>query len=144
MNSVPGEKAPAPPTGIHDPVRRFVHQMPSAVSPRMRSRESPEREPVVSSKPPGRARRQPPAVRIPKTTRGSKEADAWPADDLRQAVRTRSGGGEYTMLFLWIKFWSNGGGACMAELDAFFQGLEALSDNDSVVLGFVVDELRSP
>lgn len=96
------------------------------------------------SKSPGQARSQPLTVRILETTQSGREATAWGADGLRQAVRARSGGGDFSMLFLWIKFWSNGGGACIEELDAYFQGLQALSDHDSVVLGFIVDELHSP
>jgi hypothetical protein len=72
------------------------------------------------------------------------EAHARAADDLRQTVRTGLGGGDYTLLFLWIRFWLHGGGACVADLDAFLQGPQALSDNDAVVLGFVVDELQTP
>lgn len=136
MNSAPGEKKPGQPTANIDPVRRFVHRMSSAVLPRMRSWEGLQVERVSWSKPPRRARSQPPA--------GRTEADAWAVDDLRQAVSTGWGSGEYTLLFLWIKFWSNGGDARIAELGAFIQGLQALSDNDSVVLGIVVDELHSP
>lgn len=144
MSSAPGETAPGQPTGNNDHVRRFMHQMPSAVSPRMRSWESPEREPVAWRKSSSQARSQPLAVRVPKTAGGGLEAHARAVDDLRQAVRTGLGGGGYTPLFLWIKFWSYGGGACMAELGAFLQGPQALSDNDALVLGFVVDELQNP
>jgi hypothetical protein len=144
LNSGPGENAPRQPAGNNNPLRRLVHQMPSAVSPRMSSWESPEREPVAWSKSPSRARSQPLSMRVLKTTRSGKEANAWAVDDLRQAVRTGLVGGDYTMLFLWIRFWSKGGGACMAELDAFLRGLQALSDKDSVVLGFAVDDLHSP
>lgn len=144
MNSAPGEKEPGQPTANIVPLRRFVHRMSSAVSPRMRSWEGPQVERVAWNKPPRRARSQPPAGRIHKRGQGGTEVNEWTVDDLRHAVRTGSGVGDYTLLFLWIKFWSNGGGACIAELGAFIQGLQALSDNDSVVLGIVVDELRSP
>ena len=142
MNVAREEKAPGQPVGNAEPVGQFVHHVHSAVSPRMRSWESPVREPFAWSRSPSRVRQ--PAARILKATRVNKEADAWAVDDLRQAVHTGLGGGNYTMLFLWIKFWSNGGAACMAELDAFSQGLKPLSDDDSVVLGFVVAELHGP
>ena len=144
MNPAQGEKEPGQPTANIDPLRRFVHRMASAVPPRKRSWEGPQVERVAWNKPPRRARSQPPAGRIHKKVQGGTEANAWTVDDLRQAVRTGSGDGDYTLLFLWIKFWSNGGGACIAELGAFIQGLQALSDNDAVVLGIVVDELHCP
>lgn len=144
MNFAPGEKEPGQPTANIDPVRRFVHRMSSEVLPRMRSWEGPQVERVSWSKTPRRARSQPPAGRIHQRVQGGTEADAWAVDDLRQAVSTGSGSRDYTLLFLWIKFWSNGGDARIAELGAFIQGLQALSDNDSAVLGIVVDELHSP
>ncbi|AOT05807.1 hypothetical protein ASPU41_20450 (plasmid) [Arthrobacter sp. U41] len=49
-----------------------------------------------------------------------------------------------SLLFLWINFWSYGGGACVGELVAFFQGSQELSENDAVVLGLVVDEFHNP
>lgn len=48
-----------------------------------------------------------------------------------------------SLLFLWIKFWSHGGGACVGELVAFFQGSQELSENDAAVLGLVVDEIHN-
>ncbi|WP_028275050.1 hypothetical protein [Arthrobacter sp. I3] len=143
MNYAPGEKAAGQPKGIDDPVGRFVHQMHSSVSPRMRSWESPEREPALWGTWTSRARSQPPDLRILKTIRGGKEANAWAADYLRQAIRPDSGGSNYTMLFLWIKFWSNGGRASLAELNTFLQGLQEMSEADSLVLGIVVYELQS-
>lgn len=49
-----------------------------------------------------------------------------------------------SLLFLWINFWSHGGGACIGEFVAFFQGSRELSENDAVVLGLVVDESHNP
>ena len=118
--------------------------MHSSVSPRTRSWESPERDPAPWGRSTSRARSQSPDLRIPKTKRGGKEANAWAADYLRQAVRPDSGGSNYTMLFLWIKFWSNGGRASLAELNTFLQGLQEMSEADSLVLGLVVHELQSP
>jgi hypothetical protein len=65
-------------------------------------------------------------------------------DDLLRSVRSGISSGNFTLLFLWTKFWSTGGGACMAEMDAFIQGWQALSDTDALVLGAVVDQLRNP
>ena len=144
MNNSPGEKAARRPKGIDDPEGPFTHQMHPAVPPRMRSWESPEKEPALWGRSTSRARTQPPDLRILKTIRGGKEANAWAADYLRQAIRPDSGDGNYTMLFLWIKFWSNGGGASLAELNAFLQGLQEISEADSLVLGLVVHELQSP
>ena len=109
----------------------------------MRSWESPERDPALWGTWTSRARSQPQDLRILKTIRGGKEANAWAADYLRQAIRPDSGGSNYTMLFLWIKFWSNGGRASLAELNAFLQGLQEMSEADSLVLGIVVYELQS-
>jgi hypothetical protein len=144
VNNSPGEKAAGRPKDIDDPEGPLIYQIHPAVSPRMRSWESPENEPESWGKLTSRARSQPPDLRVPKTIRGGKEAKTWAVDDLRQAVPTGSGGGEYSLLFLWIRFWSQGGHACVAELDAFLHGLHALSDKDAFVLGLVVDELQRP
>lgn len=126
------------PLGGAETVGQFVHHVQPTLSHRMRSWESPEREPVAWNKSPSRVRKPP--ARVLKATRVSKEA----VDDLRQTVQTGLDGGDYTMLFLWIRFWSNGGRACIAELHAFSQNLKTLSDIDSIVLGAVVDELHGP
>jgi hypothetical protein len=134
------ERALSQPTANHDSVRRFIQQMPPAVSPRMFSWEIPEREPVAWSKSPNPARNHPLVAHILTTRGGSERA----ANDLRQAVRTGLGNGNYTLLFLWIKFWSYGGDARMTELGAFIRGSQELSNIDAIVLGFVVDELHEP
>jgi len=100
----------------------------------------PEREPVAWSKSPNPARNHPLVAHILTTRGGSERA----ANDLRQAVRTGLGNGNYTLLFLWIKFWSYGGDARMTELGAFIRGSQELSNIDAIVLGFVVDELHEP
>lgn len=57
---------------------------------------------------------------------------------------TTEGSWGTSLLFLWINVWSHGGGACLGELVAFFQGSQKLSENDAVVLGLVVDEFHNP
>jgi hypothetical protein len=43
-----------------------------------------------------------------------------------------------------ITFRANGGGACRADLDAVLHGRQALSDQDTFVLGTVIAELHDP
>lgn len=61
-------------------------------------------------------------------------------DDLLRRVQSGLDEGDFTLLYLWITFRANGGCACRADLDAFARGLQALSDNDALVLGSVIEE----
>lgn len=63
------------------------------------------------------------------------------ADELRQAVRSGLDDGDFTALYLWIRFWSNGGNACRLDMDAFVYGSQGLSDSDVLVLASLVHEL---
>jgi hypothetical protein len=63
-------------------------------------------------------------------------------NDLRQGVRSGLDDGDFALLYLWIRFRANGGYACRADMDAFVQGLQELSDNDALVLGAVIEELH--
>jgi hypothetical protein len=50
--------------------------------------------------------------------------------------------GDFTLLYLWITFRASGGVACTTTLFAFVHGRQALSDNDTLVLGSVVQDLQ--
>jgi len=63
-------------------------------------------------------------------------------DDLRRRLRSGLDEGDYTLLYVWVRFWAGGGCACRTNLDAFLHGMQALSDNDARVLDLVVDELQ--
>ncbi|MCU1330960.1 MAG: hypothetical protein JWN34_6330 [Bryobacterales bacterium] len=66
-------------------------------------------------------------------------------DDLLRRARNGLHDGDFTLLYLWIRFRANGGCACRADLDAALRGLQGLSDEDVLVLGSVIAELhRSP
>lgn len=65
-------------------------------------------------------------------------------DDLLRRVRNGLDDGDFTLLYLWIRFWAYGGCACRADLDAVLRGLQALSDHDALVLGSVIAELHDP
>jgi hypothetical protein len=64
--------------------------------------------------------------------------------DLLRRVRSGLDEGDFTLLYLWVRFWAKGGGACSADLDAVLHGRQALSDHDTLVLGTVVAELHDP
>jgi hypothetical protein len=70
------------------------------------------------------------------------EGNAVDIDDLRRTVRSGLDEGDFTLLYLWIRFRANGGYACRADLDAFVHGLRALLDNDALTLASVVEELN--
>ncbi|MDP9905657.1 hypothetical protein J2S90_002628 [Arthrobacter bambusae] len=59
-------------------------------------------------------------------------------NDIRRTIRCRVEEGEFTLLYLWITFRANGGVACRTSLYAFVHGLHPLSNNDTLVLGSVV------
>lgn len=63
------------------------------------------------------------------------EATTW-------STRNESPARDFTLLYLWIKFWANGGSACRADVEAFVHCLQTLSDHDVLVLGPVVEELH--
>ena len=63
-------------------------------------------------------------------------------NDIRRMVQNGLDGGDFTLLYLWIRFRANGGGACRTTLGAFVHKLQALSDNDTQVLGSVVQDLE--
>jgi hypothetical protein len=65
-------------------------------------------------------------------------------DDLLGRVRSGLDDGDFTLLYLWVRFWANGGGACRADLDAVLRGRQVLSGHDTLVLGTVVAELYDP
>jgi hypothetical protein len=73
--------------------------------------------------------------------RGDTAVDA---NDLRRTVQGCLNEGAFTLMYLWIMFRANGGGAPRTSLEAFLHGLQALSDNDVSVLGSVVEELQDP
>jgi hypothetical protein len=77
------------------------------------------------------------------TTRGSGEKRV-DVDDLLRRVRSGLDNGDFTLLYLWITFRANGGGACKADLDAVLHGRQALSDHDTLVLGTVIAEIHNP
>lgn len=64
-------------------------------------------------------------------------------DDLRRTVQSSLEAGNFTLLYLWITFWGNGGAASRTKLDAFLRGRQALSNSDIHVLGYVNDELHN-
>jgi hypothetical protein len=64
-------------------------------------------------------------------------------EDLRGAARSGVRNGNFTLLYLWVSFRSNGGHACLAEMTSFFQGLQDLPDDDALVLVSVVEELKT-
>ena len=70
------------------------------------------------------------------------EGNAVDIDDLRRMVRSGLDEGDFTLLYLWIRFRANGGCACRADLDAFVHGLRALLDNVALTLASVVEELN--
>jgi hypothetical protein len=63
-------------------------------------------------------------------------------NDLRQGLQRGWDDGDFALLHVWVRFWANGGCACSADIEAFVQGVQRLSDNDALVLGVVVEELR--
>ena len=63
-------------------------------------------------------------------------------ETLRRVVRSGLGDGDFTLLYIWTKFWSYGGRASTTAMEAFLHGRQTLSDNDALVLGSVLDELR--
>lgn len=63
-------------------------------------------------------------------------------NDLRRTVRNRLEEGDFTLLYLWIRFRANGGVACRTKLYAFVHGLQAMSNNDTLVFGSVVQDLE--
>lgn len=65
-------------------------------------------------------------------------------DDLLRRIRSGLDEGDFTLLYLWIRFRANGGTARRADLDAVFHGRQALSDHDTLVLGTVIAELHKP
>lgn len=64
-------------------------------------------------------------------------------DDRRRNIRSRLEEGDFTLLYLWIRFRANGGVADYATLDAFVHYLQALSDDDVLVFDSVVQDLRT-
>ena len=62
-------------------------------------------------------------------------------DDMLRRVRSGLDESDFTLLFLWIRFWANGGGACIADLVAVLHGRKVLSEHDTLVLGTVMAEL---
>lgn len=65
-------------------------------------------------------------------------------DDLLGRVRSGLDDGDFTLLYLWVKFRANGGGACSADLDDVLHGRQGPSDHDALALGTVVAELHHP
>jgi hypothetical protein len=63
-------------------------------------------------------------------------------DDIRRTVRSRLEEGDFTLLYLWIRFRANGGVADSATLDAFVHDLQALSDDDVLAFDSVVQDLK--
>lgn len=63
-------------------------------------------------------------------------------NDLRQRVRSGNDDGDFSLLYLWIRFWAKGGRACRTDMDAYIHGLQALSDNNALVLNSVIEELH--
>lgn len=63
-------------------------------------------------------------------------------NDIRRTVQSRLEKGDFTLLYLWITFRATGGVACTTTLFAFVHGRQALSDNDTLVLGSVVQDLH--
>ena len=64
-------------------------------------------------------------------------------NDLRQEVRSGLENGSFASLYLWIRFWADGGSASRAHMEAFVHGLQDLSDKDVRILGAVVEEMLS-
>jgi hypothetical protein len=83
------------------------------------------------------------AVCSTETTRSSGEKSV-DVDDLLRRVRSGLDDGDLTLLYLWIRFRANGGGACKADLGAVLRGRQSLSDHDTLVLGTVIAELYDP
>jgi hypothetical protein len=65
-------------------------------------------------------------------------------DHLLRRVRSGLNDGDFTLLYLWIRFRANGGCARRADPDAVLRGLQALSDHDTLVLDLVIAELHNP
>ncbi|MFE4230014.1 hypothetical protein ACFRJ8_19250 [Arthrobacter sp. NPDC056886] len=62
--------------------------------------------------------------------------------DIRLTVQSCLKKGDLTLLYLWITFRANGGVACRTTMYAFVHGLQALSNNDRLVFGSVVQDLK--
>ncbi|MEJ1180428.1 MULTISPECIES: hypothetical protein [unclassified Pseudarthrobacter] len=63
-------------------------------------------------------------------------------NDIRETVQSSLEEGDFTLLYLWIRFRASGGAACRTNFDAFVHDLQALSVNDTLVLGSVVQDLE--
>lgn len=68
------------------------------------------------------------------------EENGMDVNDIRRTAQSRLEKGDFTLLYLWIRFRANGGVACRTTLEAFVHGLQPLSDNDALLLGSVVQE----
>jgi hypothetical protein len=66
------------------------------------------------------------------------------SDDLLRRVRNGLHHGNFTPLYLWIRYRAYGGCTHTADLDAVLGGLRALSDDDALVLDSVMAELQNP
>lgn len=76
------------------------------------------------------------------TTQDSSGGNSVDVNALRQRLRSGNDDGDFSPLYLWIRFWAKGGSACRTDMDAFVHGLQALSHNDALVLNSVVEELH--
>lgn len=63
-------------------------------------------------------------------------------DDLRPTIQNGLDDGDFSLSYLWISFWANGGVACRTELNAYVHGLQSLSDHDMFVLRWVMSRIR--
>lgn len=62
---------------------------------------------------------------------------------MRQTAQRVVNAGEFSVLYLWVKFYANGGNACTSELEGFLHGKPALSHRDVEVLDDVIQHLRN-
>lgn len=63
-------------------------------------------------------------------------------NDIRQRILGGLDAGDFTLGYLWIRFWAKGGRAGRVDLDAFVHGLRELSENDALVLDSLAEELH--
>ncbi|WP_284750762.1 hypothetical protein [Arthrobacter sp. efr-133-R2A-120] len=64
-------------------------------------------------------------------------------EDVLRKVRDGLDNGDFALPYLWVMFRAKGGGAGRADLDAVLHGQHALSDNDALVLGSVLEQLNN-
>jgi hypothetical protein len=63
-------------------------------------------------------------------------------EGLRRTVQLGLNEGAFSLLYLWIRFWANGGCARLGDLAVFVSGLGVLSADDVLALRAVVAELN--